>query len=154
MTTTLDSYSEANRDDYFALDAAYPSAGGAIYQSFQTPNNGITYKLEKVQFYIGKWTFTGTVQAEIYTHDGTFGTSSLPTGAALATSAELDQDDLTNEAYTLEDFAFSGDGQINLEPNTYYVVALKCTANSGGEVRVGTDSSAPGHSGNMGTWDT
>jgi hypothetical protein len=90
---------------------------------------------------------TGNATAVLYAHSGTFGTSSVPTGAALATSKSFDVSQLETTNYALIDFEF--DDQFALVAATNYVIAIEYT---GGDVSnyvdVGGDSSAPSHGGN------
>ena len=87
----IDSYGVANFGALDTLTSTHPSASGAKsawYQSFEAP---VTANLSSVQFYIRKTLSpTGNAVAVLYAHTGTFGTSSAPTGAALATSDEVD----------------------------------------------------------------
>lgn len=94
-------------------------------QSF-TGNGGV---LNSCSFKIAKLNSpVGTVYARIYAHSGTFGTSSEPTGVALAVSDGLDVSEIsTNLSYVR--FTFSGANKITLTNSTYYVVTLEWTGN-------------------------
>jgi epidermal growth factor receptor substrate 15 len=103
-----------------------------IAQSFKASGG----KIEKVIGYFARSNVLqtgGTITAKIYAHSGTFGTSSVPTGSALATSNAVNISDLPVEigafydAWPLE-FTFSGGYQTT--NNTDYVVAFE-VANNG-----------------------
>jgi hypothetical protein len=148
--TVLDSYAFTNYSSDYSF-AAYPADNGAFYQSFTTPNDGVSYKLTSLTLRTPKGVgATGTFQIEIYAHTGTYGTSSAPTGSALATSEVNDQDDIS--ATTGENiFTFSGANQITLTPNTHYVFVVKCLTLSG-TIGLELDSTTPTHAGNAGAW--
>ena len=154
---TDDSYSESNQDTDEALEQ---NAAGKYYkygQSF-TSTGGI---LSSVQFYIKKTgSPAGTVSAVLYAHTGTYGTSSKPTGTALATSGTISASTLST-SYELKTFSFTGENKVNLVSGTYYCIAIEYqSGSSGNTVVVGTDRSSPSHSGNYfymngsspGTW--
>jgi hypothetical protein len=88
---------------------------------------------------------SGPAYAKIYAHTGVFGTSSLPTGEALATSEPFETSVLTT-TYALHDFSFTGDNQIELESGTNYFLSIEFQAT--GTLGVGSDNSAPTHGGN------
>lgn len=141
-TQLLTSYSESNRDDRYILYSGSIIRAG---QSFL--GNG--RKIASVQFQLSKTgSPTGNATVSVYAHSGTFGTSSVGTGSALATSSTLDVSTLDG-TYTLTEFTFSGDNAILLEAGTPYVVVLEY---SGGDisnnVNLGVDTSSPTHEGN------
>lgn len=146
-----DSYAESNR--VASEDANIGNLNQGIAQSF-TGDGG---KLTKAVFYL-KYNATGptgSATAKIYTHSGTFGTSSVPTGAALATSANFDVSTLTT-SMQLIDFTFSGAEQITLTSGTRYVVSMEYSQ-PGQNIQVAEDNTSPAHGGNSsylssGTW--
>lgn len=141
-----DSYDSAHADD--AIITTNTSATSGAAQSF-TGNGGA---LSMVRFFLAEaGSPTGTAVAKIYAHGGTYGTSSVPVGAALATSAPFDVSVLT-ASYVLYDLSFYGANQIVLKDGTHYVLTLEYNAGSASEVDVGTDSSAPIHAGNSATF--
>jgi len=160
LVTTLDSYSESNRDDYYHLNALHPSSTSSISataQSFTTPATG-TYTLATASWFLKKvGSPTGSAYAKIYAHSGTYGTSSVPTGAALATSDAFDISTLTT-TFSLVSFTFSGANQITLSTNTHYVVVfgevVSGTLDGSNEVQVGVDGSSPTHGGNCGQYSS
>ena len=92
---------------------------------------------------------TGTAVAKIYAHSGTYGTSSVPTGAALWTSEAQDVTTLSATNGRSVFFRFAPRGQPNLNDTTVYTAVIEF---SGGDasnyIEVGNDGSAPGHGGN------
>lgn len=91
---------------------------GGIGQSFQTVNGG---QLDSLVFKCTRSGTLGNCYAKIYNHSGTFGTSSVPTGSALATSDAVAIADIGISAGDII-FNFSGSDRIILDPSTYYVV--------------------------------
>lgn len=65
---------------------------------------------------------TGAISAKLYAHSGTFGTSSIPTGAALATSVTMDASVLTT-SYLEYEFAFLT--QAVMSASTNYTIAIE-----------------------------
>lgn len=136
----IDSYSEANSNSWVQNGFGSDRYG----QSF----TGDGSNLGSVQLYLSKSSgATGDLYVEIYAHSGTFGTSSVPTGSPLATSATVALSSLTT-SLALVSFTFSGGGQIALANGTKYVLAIKVNGLSG-DVNVGLDTSSPTHGGNF-----
>jgi hypothetical protein len=145
MSAIIDSYSESYYNNTYS--ALYNGYRHGIGQSI----TGITSNLNIVKWYASKsGSPTGNAVAKIYneTHATAFGTDSLPTGAALATSDNFDVSSLST-SYLLRTFIFTGVNKINLSAGTYYVVTLEY---SGGDisnyVKTGSDTATLGHTGN------
>jgi hypothetical protein len=135
----LDSYSEANNDTPWAVLSAQTGVG----QSFHSGGGG---RLLSAKFYLSKNTgATGNAVAKIYAHSGTFGTSSVPTGSALAVSDNFDVSTLTT-SLALTTLNFSGANQISLSPSTDYVLTIEYSGAT--QINVGADNSSPTHEGN------
>ena len=144
---TVDSYSESNQNTDMSLDN-YILDNTALGQSF-TNTNSVT--LDSVKFYILKNSLpTGNATVSIYAHTGVYGSASLPTGSALATSDTFDVSTLTT-SHQLKTFTFSGVNRIALTSGTYYVVMLNYggDGNTSHSVSVGVDSTSPTASGNL-----
>ena len=145
--TVLDSSIPENT--YRNLTALYPANFSAVSQSWTTPASP-AYLLCKARFKLYKaGSPTGKMVARLYAHSGTFGSSSVPTGAILAESDELDIESLDGTP-TWRDFIFTGDNLYSLTENTYYciVFALKSgVVNGSNYVRVRYNS-ADVHGGN------
>lgn len=142
----IDSYSETNRDANIALNGTAGQVNG-IAQSFTGDGSTIV----STQFYMSKTGApTGTATSKIYAHTGTFGTSSAPTGTALATSATLTVSTLTT-SLALITFTFTG---LATTAATKYVATVEYNSGSTVDtVNVGYDSTSPTHGGNKATKD-
>lgn len=141
---TVDSYSESNSDG----DQNFANGAG---QSFASGTGGT---LDSCKFYLKKvGTPTGMARVNLYAHSGTFGTSSIPTGAPLATAQPLDVSTLST-SYALITFKFDGPERVTLSASTNYFLSLeyqrKDTSNT---VAAGRDASSPTHGGNAATFD-
>ncbi len=138
-----DSYSESFSPTSFQLNSGGATQG--IGQSFTGDGNA----LNSAKFYIKKFgSPTGNAVVKVYTHSGTFGTSSVPTGAALATSANFDVSTLTT-SFQLISFSFSGGNKIALTNGTKYVVTIEYSGGDGSNALiVGADGTTLGHAGN------
>lgn len=135
MAVLLDSYSESNHDGTSIVICNVQPGGG---QTFKPSSSAA---LRRAVFYLKKLgSPTGNATAKVYAHTGTYGTSGLPTGAALATSDTLDVSTLTT-LYALKTFSFSGENVISLVGDTPYVVTVEY---SGGDIsnriEIGADS--------------
>lgn len=92
---------------------------------------------------------TGNLVAKIYAHSGTFGTSSIPTGAALATSVNIDVATLTT-AYQEIEIGFAT--QFEMVASTNYVIAFEYTGSTSDTNHVEIEGAAAGsHAGNLAT---
>lgn len=152
-TANLSTYSESNRDSDQPLGDGTTTG---VAQSFTTPATSASTNARgcfaRAKFQLKKvGSPTGNIVAKLYAHSGTLGTSSIPTGAALATSTNVDVSTLTT-SYAIIDFVFNESNWFQFVANTNYVIALEY---SGGDVsnyvHVGYDASTPGHAGNKST---
>jgi hypothetical protein len=142
-TTATDSYSQTNQDSTQFL---YKGVGfQGLSQSFTA---GSDCYVPKVAFYIRRTgSPPGTVTANIYSHSGTYGTSSIP-GSLMATSIPIDTTTLTS-SLTLVDFTFNT--PVKLTNGTKYVVSIEYNGgNASNSLEVGVDASSPSHGGNEG----
>jgi hypothetical protein len=137
----VDNYANTN---YVSTNFDIYGANGKQGQSF-TGNGGA---IDSLKLYMKKsGSPTGNGYAKIYSHSGTFGTSSVP-DTLLATSDAFDVSTLTT-TIALINFNFSGDERITLTNGTNYVVVLEYTGgNSSNKVLIGADSTSPTHGGN------
>ncbi len=88
---------------------------------------------------------TGNLVAKIYAHSGTFGSSSIPTGSALATSKNFDTSKLTT-AYITYEIGF--DTQFELLASTNYTVSFEFTGTSTNYVKMQGLAASGTHAGN------
>lgn len=147
MATLADSYAETNRDG----DLYVPEYDGSeVGQSF-TPS--VSGGLSSCKFYLKKSsTPTGTAYAKLYAHSGTYGTSSVPTGSALATSGGFDISTLTTSSQLIT-FTFASPYSVT-SGTRYCITLLIPSQTSGKNVLVGCDGSSPSHGGNYFGWFT
>jgi len=148
----LDGYSESNYSSYNALRAKFPSGApswSAVGQSFQA--GASDQKIVRAAFYLDKsGSPTGNLYARLYAHSGTFGSSSVPTGAPLATSEPVDISTVGG-GYALYNFDFNASEQYTMQTATYYcivVMQLSGTVDGSNYIGVGMDASSPTHAGN------
>lgn len=146
-STLLDSYVEANQSNTYNL---YTGSNTGLAQSFLTPNDGNNHSLYSVKFYIKKTgSPTGNATAKLYNISGSFGTTSVPTGAVLATSNTLDVSSLTT-SFQLIEMLFPVGQQYSMVANTNYTIVLEYTGGDGSNnVNFGGDDTSPTHAGNL-----
>lgn len=149
--TLIDSYSETNTDQYGGVSDPYVGDG----QSFTCSVTG--YYITSAKFYLYKnGSPTGNVYAKLYTHSGTYGTSSVGTGAALATSDPIDVSTLGSGVgnVALKTFTFSGANLYTMSNGTRYFISVEYTGGDGSNsVSSGHDNSASSHGGNRAYWE-
>lgn len=119
--TLINSYSSSNKNGADGIEGVTNDAYG---QSFL---NQTTCTLGSCSFYINSLyneTLSGYAYAKVYAHSGTFGTSSVPTGAALAISDAFDVSVLTSNTFSDRTFTFTGSNQITLTAGMKYCVVL------------------------------
>lgn len=143
MPNLVDSYDESNQNNFTQL-------GSGSYTAFGQSFTGNAEKLESCKFFLRKTgSPTGNVVAKLYAHSGTFGTSSVPTGAALATSDNFNIATLTT-SFQLITFTFTGAQQYLMSAGTKYFIAIEYTGGGGSDLlEPGYDTSSPTHAGNM-----
>lgn len=142
MSILIDSYSESNGTSTYSLHGTSGQRG----QSFTGNGNKIT----SAKFYISKnGTLTNSVVARVFAHTGTYGTSSLPTGSALAISDSITASTLST-SLTLVTFTFSGSNQIVLNNGVNYCIELYYPYDAGTSDYIGmrADTTSPTHGGN------
>lgn len=172
-TITEPYYSEWNLDSYSinqmyertkwlskrALSESFNTETGTNYivdnatilgqaQSFLVGANSVLATRAFFNLKIGAGSPTGNMVAKIYAHSGTFGTSSVITGAALAISAPVDSSKLTSSYQPIE-FGFTT--QALLTAATHYVVSIE-HPDGGSSDYVHVEGDATGtHAGNKST---
>lgn len=129
-TTAIASYSESNQN----ADLALNNTVTRVSQSF----TAVAGRLASVKFWIKKvGSAVGNAQVKLYTHSGTFGTSSVPTGTALAASDVLDVSTLTT-SYQLIEFTFPWHYLLTA---TNFCITLEYTGTATDYIHVGYDTS-------------
>jgi len=129
----------------------YGMYNGWMTAHSQSFNNPTIQKLKNCKFYLKKTgSPTGNAVAKIYAHSGTFGTSSVPTGSALATSDNFDVSTLTTSLQWIT-FNFSGANNIVLSANTKYTVVVSYSGgNASNYISVGLSHSGGSYA--AGNW--
>jgi hypothetical protein len=139
----VDSYDEGHWPGYGSetVNGAWHTFYG---QSFTGNGSNIT----KAIFYLKKAGVPGgNAYAKLYAHSGTYGTSSVATGSALATSEAFDVSTLSGSVYQLKTFTFSS--TYLLENGTHYVIGLEYTGGDGAnQPSIAVDKTTKAHSGN------
>jgi len=110
--------------------------------------------LDTVYFYLERQSYssTGQIYAVIYSHSGTLGVSSVPTGSPLAISEPVSVTALSlPTGHRWIPFSFSGANRINLTAGTPYCIGYLYDA--GAAIGTLIDNSSPSHPGNLSEWD-
>jgi hypothetical protein len=145
MSTLVDSYSESNytTDWYISGDADFSEF---IYAGQSFTGNG--EKIVSCKFYLQKNGLpTGNCYAKLYSHSGTYGSSSKP-GDLLATSDAKDVSTIST-SYGLVEFTFSGAEQYTLVNGTYYIIMINYEdGTTWADLNFGVDYTSPSHGGN------
>ncbi len=116
-----------------------------IAQSFT--GDGGTLNSVKFYVYSKNGSPTGDVVGKIYAHSGTYGTSSVPTGDALAVSSAIDASSLSALGWAT--FTFTGTNKITLTNGTKYCVAIEYSGgNSSNNFTIRYKYSTSTHKGN------
>lgn len=139
---TEDNYSFTNQNTTAILGASTFIGRG---QSF-TGAGGVLSSV-RVQMSKDASTDVADMVCKVYAHSGTFGTSSIPTGAALATSNTISTSELSELGVRNVQFEF--EDEFTLVNTTKYVVTWEVAAVfASGKVNVGADNTSPTHAGN------
>ena len=138
-----DSYAFTNQnDESLTLD----NNNSIVAQAFQTSANA--GYLTRARFYMRRVGNPGGLcNAKLWAHSGTYGTSSIGTGAALATSGAAFVAFSVMATYVLWDFTFNG--TYLLSDSTYYVIGIEYSGGTATDyLMIGADNSTPSHGGN------
>jgi hypothetical protein len=130
-----------------------PIYGGGTYEGGAQSITGDGNKLTSVTLKLRKvGSPTGNAVVKLYTHSGTFGTSSVPTTPLLATSKNFDVSTLTT---SLADYKIEFDDSefYTLVNTTKYVIAIEYSGGTASDyIELGYDA-AGAHGGNMSTYN-
>jgi hypothetical protein len=118
--------------------------GSAVGQSFT--GNGAQLKYAVFKVFKGGAP-TGTVYAKLYAHSGTYGTSSIPTGAVLATSVGLDISTLSISGAV--DYCFVFASPYTLVNGTHYCIVIEFSGGDASNYLGVRCNDANVHSGNL-----
>lgn len=145
---TIDSYSESNRSQDLAM--AYVDASNWRTKITQSFTSSLTITLDSCKFNLLVSTpgVDKSTYAKVYSHSGTYGTSSLP-DTLLATSDAVSTSAIGG-SLSLITFSFTGANRITLSASTQYVVMFDySTATSDSDiVGISYDFTSPSHGGN------
>lgn len=116
-------------------------------QSFANGTNAqyLTRAFFDLKIGAGAPSVAGNVVAKLYAHSGTFGTSSIPTGAALATSDNVSIASITSSYQTVE-FNFSA--PFEMVASTNYTISVEYTGDVSNYLHVRGLAAAGTHAGN------
>lgn len=120
-----------------------------VAQSFAVGANGV-YAMKAFFDLKSVASPTGTITCTIYTHSGTFGTSSVPTGAALATATRTVEAADLSATYASFEFGFSG---LALTASTNYCVAIEFIGDVTNHIAVAGDTVGSSHAGNYASYN-
>lgn len=142
-TSTAEDFNTETGNDFIVGDGT----NVAIGQSFS--NGAVAQNLTRTSFRLKKvGSPTGNLTVKLYAHSGAFGTSSIATGAALATSVNLDVATLT-ASYLEKEIAFTT--QYLMDASTNYVISVEYTDGDGSNyVHIEGDTTGT-HAGNRAT---
>ena len=157
MAILIDAYSVDNG----AFSTSFHSTGDHGWaQSFNVTATGV---LTKVTFYlIRTGSPTGNATASLYNFSGSFGSSAVPSGAALATSDNIDVSTIPT-SLTLVSFYFSGANQLLLTSGEQYMISIEYgigVGDASNKIGARLDNSSPTHPGSSSqktvnnTWST
>lgn len=148
MPNLCDSYSETNQNDVTSIYKVHPSATddfSSMGQSF----TGNGESLNSCKLYMKKATGSpGLMIARLYEHTGTWGSSGVPTGAALDSSSSINASTLSTSFALVEFTGFSGYTLVN---GTHYCIVVECLSGTwdvSNYVQLGLDTTSSAHAGN------
>lgn len=142
MADLVDSYSESNQSTVQAV------RNGGVTGMGQAFACSITKKLDSCKFYLNKsGSPTGNITAKLYSHSGTYGTSSLP-NTLLATSDVVEISTLSTSS-ALITFHFSGAERIDLSATNYVITCEYSGGDASNLLQAGYDGTSPTHGGIM-----
>jgi hypothetical protein len=82
-------------------------------------------QLNSIRIYLTNVSSVGNIVCKIYAHSGTFGSTGIPTGSALAISNTVSLSSISTTRGSYTDFAF--DGTLTTTNGTYYFICLEYT---------------------------
>lgn len=131
----------------------YPIYSGNITGVGQSFTPSASGNLKSVGFYLSKTGApTGNAVAKLYAHSGTYGSTGVPTGTALATSTNFDVSTLTT-TQTVIYFTFPT--TYALVSGTNYVVTVEYSGGTSANcINAGLNSPSTGHPGNASDFTT
>lgn len=138
-SNVIDSFSDSNSNGTQGINSAISGYGQTFHGSNATINSA--------QFYLKNGTGeTGSVSAKIYAMSGSYGSTGVPTGSALASSTSISGALIPT---TTSPITFSFPSPLTISSGTDYVLTLEITSSNGTGILIDRDSSSPTHGGNI-----
>jgi len=136
----IDSYDNSNQDGETSL----ADANNAVGQGF----TGNGESVDQATFMARKaFDPVGSAKAQVFAHSGTFGSSGIPTGSALATSNSITATDFST---SLVNVTFDFATPFTTVNGTKYFIVFDYPDGVGiNQLKVGSDVSSPTHAGNL-----
>lgn len=142
MSVIIDSYGESN----------YTSSITFVYNTHYTGQTitGDGTPIGIAKFYLQKnGSPSGNLVAKIYAHTGTWGSTGIPTGSALAISSAIDSSTIPT-SFSLISFPFLGSDRITLANGTHYVLTIEGDVGVfNNMISIAQGGDGTGHSGNI-----
>lgn len=137
--------------DSYDSQSTFRACSNGVTQGYAQSFTGAAGKIVLVRFKLAKTgTLSGNATAKLYAHTGTFGSTSKPTGTALATSDNFAVNTELSGTMTLEDFNFTGANQYVMTVGVKYCIAFEYSGGDGSNyVHFGIHDSSPSHTGNL-----
>jgi hypothetical protein len=137
--TLITNYDES----HLGINLGLGNNGGYVKLA-QTFHNPTQIVLSNVQFFLAKQVGSpaGNATVSIYAVTGSLGTTSKPTGSALATSDNVGVGGFSSGADLAVNFIFSGVNKITLNANTNYAIVLSYTSGTSASIAVGAQLTA------------
>ena len=143
MADLLDNYSESNQSTVQSMRGGSVTGVGQAFAVSLADR-----KLDSCKFYLKKvGSPTGNIVAKLYSHTGTYPTSSLP-DTLLATSDAVSITTLTTSS-ALITFTFSGAERIDLSTTNYVITCEYSGGDASNLLQAGYDETSPTHGGIM-----
>jgi len=144
MSLVIDSYSGSNNGT-IVLGSADNDGAGQSFTGDGNPAYTCMFIIRKVL------NPTGNAVAKIYAHTGTFGTTGIPTGSALATSDNIDVSTLSINPTEIV-FNFST-AFTTVNTTNYFVTVEYSGGDASNNIDVQYDGTSPSHGGNTAVLD-
>jgi hypothetical protein len=147
MSTLIDSYDESNQTTNYTVTYGQSAHGQCFHVQ------GGNFSLDSCKFYLKRssTSFDENSYAKLFALTGTFGSTALPTGSALATSDPVSGIPTT---FTLITFDFTGDDRYEMQSGVdYFIVFQDVDVGSAPSYTIGRDGDTPTHDGNIAVYD-
>ena len=140
-----DYYGTSNQSSQYNL---YTGSNTKVCQSF-TGNAGILKSIQVLMKLVGTLPALSAVNASLYLHSGTYGTSSVP-GTYLFTFDDTLYANAFSTSFALKQFNYSAGYTLSEGTKYVLVISIGYTGDSSNYAAIGADNTSPSHSGNAG----